>query len=134
MIAIDVKMFAINSDTTLTENQKILLTNNEYEKIMNFFQECVDQSIVLNFFTYRESVDHDLTTYFASSIEKAEMFEQKFQDLTAEFSMRKFWNEFALDVSISQREVDFDEGTLANSGAELVNTEQSKIWGYEYPL
>jgi hypothetical protein len=134
MIAIDVKMFAIDNDTSLTENNKILFTNNEYEKIMNFFQECVDQSIVLNFFIYEESVDYDLTTYFASSVEKAQMFEQKFQDLTAEFSMKKFWNEFVLDITISQREVDFDEGALANSGAELVNKEHSRIWGYSYPL
>ena len=32
-----------------------------------------------------------VTTYFSLDMEKALLFEQKFQNVTAEFSMKKFW-------------------------------------------
>ena len=103
----------VKRETLLYDN------NNNYSNIFDKeLEEAIYQSIQL----------------YENEMQKNEEFEQKFQDLTAEFSMKKFWNEFVLDITISQREVDFDEGALANSGAELVNKEHSRIWGYSYPL
>ena len=59
-------------------------------------------------------------------MEKALLFEQKFQNVTAEFSMKKFWNQSDLDTTVVFREIHLDQVT---NTLQLVNQELDTIWG-----
>jgi hypothetical protein len=80
----------------------------------------------------------DITSYYAISMENAQAFEQKFQDLSAEFSMRKFWNQSGFETTISMKEIDFnyvEDPTHPEALAknQIVNTDASEIWGIKFP-
>lgn len=127
MIAIDVTMFPIGVDASVGQEYTMPFVSKEYTAIVAFFQNCIEQSIILNLVDYEQFYDHDVTIYFSPDMEKAQLFEQKFQDLTAEFSMKKLWNQVGLDTSIAFREIDFD--TL-KSVTELINPDLSQmLWG-----
>jgi hypothetical protein len=127
MIAIDVTMFPVGTDANVGQDYTMPFVNKEYKAIFAFFQDCVDQSLILNVIEHEEFFNSTVTTYFSPNMEKAQLFEQKFQDLTAEFSMRKFWNQSELDTTTAFREVDFD---LVWNTFELVNQEFLEIWGF----
>lgn len=128
MIAIDVTMFPIGVDASVRQEYTMPLVNKEYISISTFFQSCIDQSIIINLSQHEEFDNYDVTTYFSPDMEKAQLFQQKFQDLTAEFSMKKLWNQVGLDTSIAFRNVDFDALDLT---FELINQNFSQIWGLE---
>ena len=98
----------------------------EHDKIMAFFQDCVDQLLIINLFTDKKFDEKSVTTYFSLDMEKALLFEQKFQNVTAEFSMKKFWNQSDLDTTIAFREINLDQVT---DTLKLVNQELCTIWG-----
>jgi hypothetical protein len=50
----------------------------------------------------------DITEYFSMTEQNAQLFESKFQDLSANFSMRKLWNEVGFDTTITLSETDFE--------------------------
>jgi hypothetical protein len=71
-------------------------------------------------------------------MENAQAFEQKFQDLTADFSMRKFWNQAGFETTTSIKEIDFNSvGYLTAPDTQVkvqvVNTDHSEIWGISFP-
>jgi hypothetical protein len=126
MIAIDVTMFAVGAGAAIQDEYTIPLFKQEHVKIMAFFQDCIDQSLILNLFTDEKFDTKTVTTYFSLDMEKALMFEQKFQNVTAEFSMKKFWNQSDLDTTVAFREIHLDQVT---DTIELVNQELCTMWG-----
>ena len=82
-----------------------------YTEIRNFMQECIDQNLILNACIGDTSVGsarYDRGRYFSTTSENAQTFVDKFCDMTAEFSMKKMWDQYGYDVSIEQSEIDFD--------------------------
>ena len=126
MIAIEVTMVPVGAGASTQDEYTIPLIIKEHAKIMAFFQDCVDQSLILNLFTDEKIDTKTVTTYFSLDMEKALLFEQKFQNVTAEFSMKKFWNQSDLDTTIAFREINLDQVT---NTLQLVNQELRTIWG-----
>jgi hypothetical protein len=134
MIAIDVTMVPVGAGASIQDEYTIPLFIKEHVKIMAFFQDCVDQSLILNLIVNwldqpiaDQTFDTtSVTTYFSLDMEKALLFEQKFQNVTAEFSMKKFWNQSGLDTTIAFREINLDQITDTR---ELINQELCTIWG-----
>jgi hypothetical protein len=126
MIAIDVTMVPVGADAHIQDEYTIPLIIKEHDKIMAFFQDCVDQLLIVNLFTDKKFDQKSVTTYFSLDMEKALLFEQKFQNVTAEFSMKKFWNQSDLDTTIAFREINLDQVT---DTLKLVNQELCTIWG-----
>ena len=126
MIAIEVTMVPVGAGASTQDEYTIPLIIKEHAKIMAFFQDCVDQSLILNLFTDEKIDTKTVTTYFSLDMEKALLFEQKFQNVTAEFSMKKFWNQSDLDTTVVFREIHLDQVT---NTLQLVNQELDTIWG-----
>ena len=113
--------------------------NLQYREIFAFFQDCLDQNLILNLIDYvLEDVQSDRTTYYSTTMENAQAFEQKFQDLAADFSMRKFWNQAGFETTTSIKEIDFNSVEYLTAPdtqdkVQVVNTDHSEIWGIPFP-
>jgi hypothetical protein len=111
----------------------------QYREIFAFFQDCLDQNLILNLTDYvLEDEQSDITTYYSTTMENAQAFEQKFQDLAADFSMRKFWNQSGFETTTSIKEIDFnlvEDPTApdAQVKVQVVDANHSEIWGIPFP-
>jgi hypothetical protein len=138
MIQIDVTMVpTIDSVENSLECHSDFI-NLHYHEIFAFFQSCIDQNLVLNLTDNVQDGYSDITSYYAISMENAQAFEQKFQDLSSEFSMRKFWNQSGFETTISMKEIDFNyvedpTGPEALAKNQIVNEDASEIWGIKFP-
>jgi hypothetical protein len=138
MIAIDVTMSTTNDQIDNSLEYHADFINPNLDKIFAFFRSCVDQELVLNFIDNVQEANTDITTYYSISMENAQAFEQKFQDLSAEFSIRKLWNQAGLETSFSMKEIDFNyvedpTHPEAFKKTVLVDEETSQIWGIQFP-
>lgn len=138
MIAITVSMIPINDQTNNSLEYHADFVNANVDKIIAFFKNCIDQDLVLNFIDNVQEANTDITTYYSISMENAQEFERKFQDLSAEFSLRKLWNEAGIEVSFSMKEIDFnyvEDPTHSEALKKdvLLNEENSIIWGIKFP-
>jgi len=82
-----------------------------YHEIRNFMQQCIDQNLILDAHLGNVSVTtarYDKCRYFSTTAENAQQFVDKFCDMSAEFSMKKMWDQYEYDVSVEQSEIDFD--------------------------
>lgn len=113
--------------------------NVHYREIAAFFQGCIDQNLILNLSdNSQEAGQPDITTYYSTTIENAQAFEQKFQDLTAEFSMRKFWNQSGFETTMTMKEIDFDSvenptDPDARIKVPVINDDHTEIWSIPFP-
>jgi hypothetical protein len=134
MIAITVQMdteFEFTEEHVIVRNTKC---NNNYESLSAFFQQCVDQQLVLNtckLDTDPKDVFHLITTYFAVDHDRADKFITAFSDMSAEFSIMKFWSELSHQLTVTKTEIDF---TLEDDLLPLVDPEQQLIWGQQFPV
>ena len=139
MIAIDVTMIPTNDQVENSPESMGEFVNLQYREIVAFFQDCIDESLILNLIDNVVGDRESVTTYYSTSIENAQLFEQKFQDLSAEFSIRKFWNQHGFDTTISMKEIDFnyvEDLTVpyALVKTPLIDKENSEIWGVPFPF
>ena len=131
MIAIDVTMTPKNIVNIFDVDTTTQMIVPSYHHVYDFFKNCIDQNILLNVIV---DVVPDMssaiiiTRYFATTIENAQAFEQVFSDMSAEFSMKKFWDQHDFDISLSHYEIDFD--TVDNT-VELIGP-RGEIWGQEF--
>jgi hypothetical protein len=139
MIQIEVSMVPTTAQGENSLDYHAQFVNVHYREIAGFFQSCIDQNLILNL-TDNSQVDGqpDITTYYSTTIENAQAFEQKFQDVTAEFSMRKFWNESGFETTITMKEIDFDSvedpaDPNAQVKVQVVNEDHSEIWNIPFP-
>jgi hypothetical protein len=121
MIAIDVTLSLRDTEPTLvTGIDKSEWDRSEqmipyYTQMRDFFQACIDQNLILNACIGDVQVTtarYEKGRYFATTAEKAQEFVTKFCDMSAEFSMKKMWDQYGFDVSVEQHEIDFDEQPL----------------------
>lgn len=134
MIAITVQMdteFEFTEGHVIVRNVRV---NDNYEPLSAFFQQCVDQQLVLNtcqLHTNPEDMYHTITTYFAVDHTQADKFITAFSDMSAEFSIMKFWSELSHKLTISKAQIDF---TSVDDLLPLVDLEQKIIWGQQFPM
>jgi hypothetical protein len=138
MIAIEVTMIPTNDQIDNSLEYQADFVNSNCDEIFAFFRSCVDQGLVLNFIDNVQESNTDITTYYSISMENAQAFERKFQDLSAEFSIRKLWNQAGLETSFSMKEIDFNyvedpTHPEAFKKTVLVDEENSTIWGVLFP-
>jgi hypothetical protein len=83
---------------------------------------------VLNIIAEGENPEFD-TLLFSPTMENAQEFARRYSDLSIEFSLKKFWNNWGIDSSVvSMREIDNFDSTDYNS-KELVNRNPKTIFG-----
>lgn len=134
MIAITVQM---DTEFEFTEGHVIVRNvrcNDNYEPLSAFFQQCVDQQLVLNtckLHTNPEDMYHCTTTYFAVNHTQADKFITAFSDMSAEFSIMKFWSELSHQLTVTKTEIDFTQETDL---LPLVDPEQQILWGQQFPV
>ena len=128
MIAIDVAMTPKNIADIIDRDILIQMIVPSYQHIYDFFKNCIDQNVLLNVAAVSEEPSVTVTTYFATTIENAQAFEQVFSDMSAEFSIKKFWSQHDFDISISHNEIDFD---TVDDTFELIGP-QGEIWGQTF--
>ena len=137
MIQIDVTMQITKEYTGDILTLQLEHVDANYAKVFSFFEQCVNQELVLNFIDKARDGETDITSYFSLSKENAQIFEQRFQDLSAEFSMRKLWNEKGFETSITIKEVEFNltedpNNTIQRLGT-LIDKDEKTIWGIDFP-
>ena len=138
MIAIDTRIQPFEGQEIEADKnwQDIFLADSQPELIA-FFQECVDQNLILNSVGWSQLPEekynydnHSTVRYYSVDLEKAEVFKQKLEDMAATFSLKKFWSENKFDFIIEQSLVDFDQEMIA---FDAVNSELSEVWGTGFP-
>ena len=130
MIAIDVIMTTKDKTSFDVLQDALPLVTQSRENIYNFFKNCIDQNLVLNA-TYdivNEALTENKTRYFSSTVENAQAFQNAFTDMSADFSMKKMWDEHGFDISVEQHEIDFDKEYDVN---DLINPD-GNIWSTEF--
>ena len=133
MIQIDVNMSPTKEHSSDILSLQLSWVNDHFHAIFAFFESCIDQGLILNFIDKARDGATDITTYYSISLENAQKFETKFQDLSADFSMRKLWNEAGFDTSISMKEIEFDPKETSQNLGVLVDKEIKTIWGIDFP-
>ena len=133
MIQIDVTMSPTKTHSEDVLALQIDWVNKNFHSVFSFFENCVDQDLVLNFIDKTQDGETDVTIYYSVSLENAQAFEQKFQDLSSEFSMRKMWNELGFETSISMTEIEFNPTGYSQKLGSLVDNELKTIWGIDFP-
>ena len=130
MITIDVTMTKKDKTPFNSLVDALPLVSQSHKNIFDFFQNCIDQNLVLNAsrIIFKDIQIDDTTRYYATTIENAQTFQNAFADMSAEFSMKKMWDEIGFDISFEQHEVDFDDelGVM-----DLINSD-GRIWDTEF--
>ena len=130
MIAIDVTMSKKDKTPFDSLVDALPLVSQSHKNIFDFFQNCIDQNLVLNatvdipIYTLIENT----TRYYATTVENAQTFQNAFADMSVEFSMKKMWDEIGFDISFEQHEVDFDE----ELGVMDLISSNGRIWDTEF--
>ena len=134
MIAISVQMdteFEFTQGHVIVRNVR---SNDNYEPLSDFFQQCIDQQWILNTCKFEhnpEDMFHTITTYFAVNHVQADKFITAFSDMSVEFSIMKFWSELSHQLTVTKTEIDF---TLVDDLVPLIDREQKTIWGISFPI
>jgi hypothetical protein len=130
MIAIDVTMSKKDKTPFDSLVDAKPLVSQSHKNIFDFFQNCIDQNLVLNASCNisQDTQINDITRYFATTIENAQTFQNAFADMSAEFSMKKMWDEVGFDISFEQHEVDFDK----ELGVMDLISSDGRIWAAQF--
>ncbi len=116
------------------ENLEVIYFESTLSDVFEFFKPIVDQNLILNtVFWEPYAVDHvhHLTRYYAVNMENAGIFQEKLISESADFSMKKFWNQKKFDYSVELTEVNFD-GELPQY--YVVDYESGGVLGDTWPL
>lgn len=146
MIAIDTEIRCFDGlEIEANKNwQKIFLASGQPD-LVKFFQDCLDQDLIINMVHHIESASlvydfdkHAVIRYYSVDQPRAEIFTQKLEDMTADFSLKKFWFENKFHFFTSITAVDFEtqipEYTVVNSAlGEVWSTSFPAPWDIAYP-
>lgn len=110
--------------------------NSDYHLIFDFFDECVDQKLIINKVSIEVNGVTDFTRYYSTDYKKAQDFKQKFENHQLNFSVgqlsvKQFWNKFEFDIDVKLKETDFD---TVPELLDLVNNDTGEIWNTKFPL
>ena len=99
-----------------------------------FLKDIIDQNLILNTYywhPYDEQGAHHLNRHYAVNMENAIIFQEKLLSESADFSVKKFWNQKKFDYSVELTEVNFDEELPQYY---VVDHESGGVWGDVWPL
>jgi hypothetical protein len=132
MIAIDVTMTTKDKTQFNVFEDAWPIASQSRDNVYNFFKNCIDQNIVLNAAVDVEIEDlsKKITRYFATTVENARAFQTAFEDVSAEFSMKKMWTDHGFDISVEQHEVDFEQ---EYDVYDLISAD-GNIWGVDFEI
>lgn len=136
MIATNIVMTPTADNNHISINGWVSCMHMDHSVIFDFFQNCVDQNLILNKINMDVDGVSDTTIYYSSSIENANLFQEKFETQQLKFSikpmsMKQFWNQFQFDIDIFQKFIDANSVT---GSFELVNNITGEIWNTKFPL
>jgi hypothetical protein len=136
VIAIEVAMRPMVGYDHTTIAKWIAHINVEYQIIFDFFQQCIEQNLILNKINMEADGVNDTTTYYAIDLENAKLFQERFEHQLLFFSsekisLKQFWNKFEFNIDIKLKEIDFD--TVLDL-LDLVNKNTGEIWNTKFPL
>jgi hypothetical protein len=108
----------------------------EYPAMFDFFQECIDQNLIVNKFSLTVDGVRDLYRYYSPDQTQAEIFQEKFKNMPLnfskeKFSMKEFWNRYEFEIDISLKEIDFDN---EKELFDLINKDTGEMWATTFPL
>lgn len=132
MIAIDVTM-AHTSGDPFGESELLAVLSNQYAELIEFFNSCVDDGLVLNTVIPYPDVDTQdqpfTTRYYAINTTKATEFQERFMSDTAPFSVKQFWATHNYVIqTITQTQIVFEDEP-AYQLVDLVNESNDLLWG-----
>jgi hypothetical protein len=129
MIAISITSIENFSELSLNDEGQLEIAHvtKNYDKIASFFRECIDQNLILNCWQHADNTQ-GTSIYYSTDWDTAKLFEQKCQDTLSEFSLKKFWKEIDIDISISMEEIDFSTTDLMVENLDLLNESDRMIW------
>jgi hypothetical protein len=105
--------------------------NESYTQLYDFFKDCIDRNLVINAVDLDADSSVDWTNYYSTTLENAQAFQQVFEDMNADFSLKKFWDRCGFDMSTSITEIDFDNVDHVFS---LIDEDTGEIWSVAFPL
>ena len=140
MIAIDITLVQAKGNT-LSYNDILPAQNDNYIEIIEFFNSCVADSLILNtvmpfpeYFQADEPYLSTTTRYYAINTTRATEFQERFMSLTAPFSMQKLWIAHGFDSqSITQTQIVFEDEP-AYQLVDLVDVNDNLLWGVVFPF
>ena len=136
MIAIDIVQVETNGSPFLPTDLTEILNNN-YLTLIEFFNSCVDDSLVLNtvspFPPDYVSGEPFVTRYYAINTTKATEFQERFMSITAPFSMKQFWEANGFEISSATQTQIVFEDEPAEQLTDLVDVNDNLLWGTIMP-
>ena len=104
--------------------------------MFDFFQNCIDQNLIVNKFSLHVDGVRDLYRYYSTGQTQAKIFQEKFEHMPLnfskeKFSMKDFWTRHEFDIDISLQEIDFDN---EQELYELINKDTGEMWATTFPL
>ena len=140
MIAIDVVQVQANGNPFSYYNISDILNNN-YVELVEFFNSCIADSLVLNtvmpFAADFQAAEPYLSIscrYYAINTTKATEFQERFMSITAPFSIKQFWMANGYDIqSFTQTQIVFEDEP-ASQLVDLVDINDNLLWGAQYPF
>jgi hypothetical protein len=118
------------SASTDIEYTKDFLSSS-YEQLFAFFKDCVDKNLVINLVEVNPSMSADFCGYYSTTLENAQAFQQVVEDMSADFSLKKFWHNCGLALTVDITEIDFD--SLPDLYT-LVDVDTGELWEISFPL
>lgn len=139
MIAIDVVQVQANGNPFSYYDIADILNNN-YVTLVEFFNSCIADSLVLNtVIPYASGFQEDepyLSTscrYYAINTTKATEFQERFMSITAPFSVKQFWMANGYDIqSFAQTQIVFEDEP-GSQLLDLVDVNDNLLWGAQFP-
>ena len=140
MIAIDITMVRADGNPFSYDDVSETLNNN-YVELIEFFNSCIADSLVLNtVIPFPSDFQPDrrdpitATRYYAINTIKATEFQERFMSITAPFSIKQFWmaNGFVIQ-SFTQTPIVFEDEPT-DQLVDLVDVNDNLLWGVQYPF
>ncbi len=108
----------------------------EYSAMFDFFQECIDQNLIVNKMSLTVDGVTDLWKYYSPDQKQAEIFLEKFKNMPLnfskeKFSMKEFWNRYEFEIDTSLKEINFDN---EKDLFDLINNDTGEMWATTFPL
>ena len=136
MIAIDVVQVETDGSPFGPADLATIINNN-YLTLIEFFNSCIDDSLVLNtvspFPANYIPGESFVTRYYAINTVKATEFQQRFASITAPFSMKQFWEANGFEISSTTQTQIVFEDEPAEQLTDLVDVNDNLLWGTIWP-
>ena len=105
--------------------------NTSYEQLFALFKDCVDKNLIINLVQVDPTMASDFCGYYSTTLENAQAFQQVVEDMSADFSLKKFWQDCGLALTVDITEIDFD--SLPDLYT-LIDVDTGELWEISFPL